>query len=102
MFEKSRLARFTTDRCLAMTNNAAERAIWPVAPGRKNYLFDGSDAGDQRAAIFYTLITTARLNGLEPEAWFADIIDRIASHPANRIGELLTWNWPALHEQQAA
>jgi transposase len=96
------LIRYTDDGRLEMTNNAAERAIRPLALGRKNYLFAGSDEGGQRAAVFYTLITTAKLNGLDPEAWLADVIARIADHPANRIGELLPWNWPILHQRQAA
>jgi len=96
------LARFTSDGRLEMTNNAAERAIRPLALGRKNYLFVGSDAGGQRAAVFYTLITTARLNGLDPEVWPADVIDRIADHPNKRIGELLPWNWRVASERQAA
>lgn len=96
------LARFTGDGRLEMTNNAAERAIRPLALGRKNYLFAGSDAGGERAAVFYTLITTARLNGLDPEAWLTDVIDRIADHPNKRIGELLPWNWRAISEQKAA
>jgi transposase len=96
------LSRFTTDGRLEMTNNAAERAIRPLALGRKNYLFAGSDAGGRRAAILYTLITSARLNGLDPEAWLADVIDRIADHPASRIGEFLPWNWPVVDQRQAA
>jgi len=97
------LTRFTTDGRLEMTNNAAERAIRPLALGRKNYLFAGSDAGGRRAAVLYTLIATARLNGLDPEAWLADVIERIADHPASRIGELLPWNWRnAAHQRQAA
>jgi hypothetical protein len=85
-----------------MTNNAAERAIRPLALGRKNYLFAGSDEGGRRAAVFYTLITTARLNGLDPHAWLADVIGRIADHPVNRIGELLPWNWTAERLRHAA
>ena len=96
------LTRFTTDGRLEMTNNAAERAIRPLALGRKNYLFAGSDAGGRRAAVFYTLITTARLNELDPEAWLTDVIARIADHPANRIAELLPWNWKAPDQRQAA
>jgi transposase len=96
------LCRFTCDGRLEMTNNAAERAIRPLALGRKNYLFAGSDAGGRRAAILYTLIETAKLNGLDPEAWLADIIGRIANHPAKRIGELLPWNWRADEHRQAA
>src|SRR5262245_34226522 len=64
-----------------------------IALGRKNWLFCGSDAGGQRAAGFYTLLRSARLNGVEPEAWLTDVIARIASHPINRLSELLPWNW---------
>jgi transposase len=96
------LGRFTTDGRLEMTNNAAERAIRPLALGRKNYLFAGSDEGGRRAAIFYTLITTARLNGVDPEAWLADVIARIADHPMGRIDELLPRAWAAQPERQAA
>jgi hypothetical protein len=67
-----------------------ERAI---ALGRKNYLFAGSNEGGRRAAIMYTLIETARLNDLDPEAWLADVIERTADHPINRVDELLPWNW---------
>jgi len=80
-----------------MSNNAAERAIRPLALGRKNYLFAGSDAGGRRAAIVYTLIETARVNDIDPEAWLADVIARIADHPINRLDELLPWNWRPLH-----
>ena len=76
-----------------MTNNAAERAIRPLALGRKNYLFAGSDAGGRRAAIMYTLIETAKMNDVDPEAWLADVIARIADHPINRVEELLPWKW---------
>jgi transposase len=87
------LTRFAEDGCLEMSNNAAERAIRPIALGRKNYLFAGSDAGGRRAAIMYTLIETAKLNDVDPEAWLTDVIDRIAEHPINRIDELAPWNW---------
>lgn len=87
------LIRYTTDNRLEMSNNAAERSIRPLALGRKNYLFAGSDAGGKRAAAIYTLIETARMNNLDPEAWLADVISRIADHSINRIDELLPWNW---------
>jgi transposase len=87
------LTRYTTDGRLEMSNNAAERAIRPLAIGRKNWTFAGSDAGGQRAAAMYTLIETAKMNGLDPEAWLADVIVRIADHPISRIDELLPWNW---------
>jgi transposase len=74
-----------------MTNNAAERAMRPIALGRKNYLFAGSDTGGVRAATMYTIIETAKLNGINPEAYLRDIIARIADHPINRITELLPW-----------
>jgi transposase len=96
------LCRFTTDGRLEMTNNAAERAIRPLALGRKNYLFAGSNQGGERAAAFYTLITTAKLNGLDPEAWLADVIARIGDHPNSRLDELLPWNWAAPDQRQAA
>jgi len=87
------LTRYVEDGRPEMSNNAAERAIRPLALGRKNYLFAGSDAGGRRAAILYTLIETAKLNGVDPEAWLADVIARIADHPINRVDELLPWKW---------
>jgi hypothetical protein len=66
-----------------------------IALGRKNYLFAGSDSGGDRAAILYTLIQTATLNGLDPEAYLRDVLARIAEHPINRIDNLLPWAWPA-------
>ena len=89
----SALCRFAEDGQLEMTNNAAERAIRPLALGRKNYLFAGSDSGGKRAAILYTLIQTAVLNGLDPEAYLRDVLARIADHPINRIDDLLPWAW---------
>lgn len=70
----------------------AERALRGVAVGRRNYLFAGADSGGERAAAMYTLIGSARLNGLEPEAYLAYVLERIADHPINRIDELLPWN----------
>ncbi len=87
------LTRYTTDGHLEMTNNAAERAIRPLALGRKNWLFAGSDTGGDRAAMMYSIIQTAKLNGLDPEAYLGDIVGRIGDHPINRINELLPWNW---------
>ena len=85
-----------------MTNNAAERAIRPLALGRKNYLFAGSDEGGRRAAVMYTLIETARLNDVDPEAWLADVIARIADHSINRVDQLLPWNWSPIPVQAKA
>ena len=86
------LTRYLDDGTLEISNNAAERAIRPLALGRKNYLFAGSDAGGERAAAAYTLIETAKLNGLDPEAYLRDVLGRIAEHPINRIADLLPWN----------
>ena len=86
------LTRYLDDGRLEISNNAAERAIRPLALGRKNYLFAGSDAGGQRAAAIYTLVQSAKLNNLDPEAYLRDILGRIAEHPNKRIGDLLPWN----------
>ena len=75
-----------------MDHNAAERVLRTVALGRKNYLFAGSDAGGERAAAIYSLIGTAKLNGLDPEAYLRNVLSRIADHPINHIEELLPWN----------
>jgi transposase len=86
------LARYVDDGELEIDNNAAERALRAVALGRKNYLFAGSDAGGERAAAMYSLIGTAKLNGVDPEAYLRHVLERIADHPINRIRELLPWN----------
>ena len=86
------LTAYVDDGRLEVSNNAAENAIRPVTLGRKNWLFAGSDAGGDRAAMFYTLIRSAKLNGLEPEAWLRDVLTRIGEHPINRLDELLPWN----------
>ncbi len=77
--------------CLEADNNCAERAMRSVALGRKNYLFVGSEGGGKAAAIAYTLIETAKLNGVDPQAWLTDILARIAEHKINRIDDLLPW-----------
>ena len=90
------LTRYTTDGRLAIDNNPAERAIRGIAMTRKNFLFLGSDEGGRRAAIYYAIIESAKLNGVDPQAYMADVIDRMAKgHPINRLAELLPWNWKA-------
>lgn len=86
------LTRYCDDGRIEMDNNAAERALRGVALGRGNYLFMGSDAGGERAAAIYSLVQTAKLNGLDPEAYLREVLGRIAEHPINRIDELLPWN----------
>jgi len=86
-------ARFLDDGRVCMTNNGAERALRGLALGRKAWLFAGSNRGGQRAAFFNSLIVTAKLNDVDPQAWLADVLGRIASHPAQRLTELLPWNW---------
>lgn len=93
--------RFLDDGRICLTNNAAERALRCVPLGRKAWLFCGSDRGGQRAAVLYTLIQTARLNDVDPQAWLADVLARIADHPVSRLDKLLPCdlipeNWIAL------
>jgi transposase len=89
--------RFLDDGRLCLSNNAAERELRTVALGRKNWTFAGSDEGGRRAAAIYTLIATAKLNGVDPQAWLADVLARLPDHPAKRIHELLPWNWHRQH-----
>jgi transposase len=100
------LTRYRDDGTLEIDNNAAERALRAVALGRKNYLFAGSDAGGERAAVIYSLIGTAKLHGIDPEAYLREVLTRIADHPINQLEDLLPWNLElppvALPAQQAA
>ena len=85
--------RFLDDGRLCMSNNAVERELRAVAVGRRNWTFAGSDEGGRRAAAIYTLIATAKLNDVDPQAWLADVLARLPDHPAKRVHELLPWNW---------
>jgi transposase len=85
--------RFLGDGRICLTNNAAERALRCVALGRRNWTFCGSNRGGERAAAIYTLIATAKLNEIDPEAWLADVLRRINDYPASKLDELLPWNW---------
>ncbi|WP_414646163.1 IS66 family transposase [Bradyrhizobium sp. 2S1] len=101
-------ARFLDDGRICLTNNCAERALRGIALGRRNWTFAGSQRGADRAAIMLTMITTCRLNDVDPKAWLADVLARIADHPASRLHELLPWEWKLLRQadkpanQQAA
>jgi transposase len=88
-----RFTRFLDDGRICLTNNAAERALRGIALGRKAWLFCGSDRGGERTAFMYTLITTAKLNDIDPQAWLADVLARIADLPTSRLPELLPWAW---------
>jgi hypothetical protein len=94
--------RFLDNGRICLSNNAAERALRGIALGRRAWLFAGSDRGGERAAAIYTLIATAKLNDINPQAWLADVLARIADHPASRLHELLPWNWKATQDQAAA
>ena len=85
--------RFLDDGRICLSNNAAERGLRGIALGRKSWLFAGSDRGGQRAAAMYSLIVTAKMCDIDPQAWLADVLARIAGHPASRLDELLPWNW---------
>ena len=85
--------RFLDDGRVCLSNNAAERALRGIALGRKSWLFAGSDRGGMRAAAMYSLIVTAKMNDIDPQAWLADVLARIAEHPTSKLDELLPWNW---------
>jgi transposase len=95
-----RFAQFIDDGRVCLTNNAAERALRGFALGRKSWLFAGSERGADRAAVVATLIMTAKLNNIDPQAWLADVLQRINDHPVAKLNELLPWNWR--HQEAAA
>ena len=99
MFEKDgrwqAFTAFLDDGRICLTNNAAERALRGVALGRKSWLFAGSERGGQRAAAMYSLIITAKMNDIDPQAWLADVLARLPDMPVSRVHELLPWNWKA-------
>ena len=97
-----RCARFLDDGRICLTNNASERALRGFAPGRKSWFFAGSERGADRAAVMATLIMTAKLNEIDPLAWLADILGRIAAAPQGRLNELLPWKWKKTSVQSAA
>ena len=94
--------RFLDDGRVCLSNNAAERALRGIALGRKSWLFCGSDRGGRRAAAMYSLIVSAKMNDVDPQAWLADVLARIATHPAHRLDELLPWNWKTAQQQGLA
>ncbi|GJE02195.1 IS66 family transposase IS66 [Methylobacterium isbiliense] len=97
-----RFAAFLDDGRICLSNNAAERALRGFALGRRAWLFAGSDRGAARAAAMATLITTAKLNAVDPQAWLADVLARLPAHPARRIDELLPWTWAPPQQTQSA
>jgi transposase len=94
--------RFLDDGRICLSNNAAERALRGIALGRKSWLFAGSDRGGQRAAMMYSLIVTAKMNDVDPQAWLADVLARIADHPVQKLDELLPWSWQPHERREAA
>jgi transposase len=97
----SAFTRFLDDGRICLSNNAAARAVRGIVLGRKSWLFCGSDRGE-RAAVMYSLIVTAKMNDVDPQAWLADVLARIAEHPVQRLDELLPWNWRKTNELKRA
>src|SRR5580700_4965536 len=91
--------RFLDDGRICLSNNAAERGVRGIALGRKSWLFCGSDRGGYRAAVMYSLIVSAKMNDIDPQAWLTDVLARIAEHPVQRLDELLPWNWRSLKQK---
>ena len=105
MFKKNRWDAFTLfleDGRICLTNNAAERALRGIALGRKSWLFAGSERGGDRAAFMYSLIVTAKMNDIDPQAWLADVLAKLPNTTASRVPDLLPWNWQASEHQLAA
>ena len=94
--------RFLDDGRICLSNNAAERALRGLALGRKSWLFAGSERGAERAALMYTLIHTAKLNDVDPQAWLADVLARIAEIPQTSLPDLLPWKWNCGSSRKAA
>jgi transposase len=94
--------RFLEDGRICLTNNAAERELRGLALGRRSWLFAGSDRGGERAAVMFTLVHTAKLNNVDPQAWLADVLAILQDYPAKRIDDLLPWNWKRERQQAAA
>jgi transposase len=94
--------RFLDDGRICLSNNSAERALRGIALGRKAWLFAGSDRGGQRAAMMYSLIVTAKMSDVDPQAWLADVLARIADHPVQKLDELLPWSWQPRERREAA
>src|SRR5471032_428486 len=94
----SAFTRFLDDGRVCLSNNAAERGVRGITLGRKSWLFCGSDRGGERAAVMYSLIVTAKMNDVDPQAWLADVLARIAEHPVRELDDLLPWNWQLLRE----
>lgn len=92
--------RFLDDGRICITNNAGERALRGIALGRKSWLFAGSDRGGQRAVALYSLIVTCKLNDIDPQAWLADVLARIADLPVQKLDTLLPWNWAEGQERR--